>query len=275
MLSVLIITKNEQRKIKDCLESIKWADEIIVVDANSRDQTSEIASQYTDKIFTREFDNFKNQKNFGLSKCQDDWVLALDADERVSDELKQAIQSELKKPAHQAYAFSFLTYFCGQALKHGQVYPGRHIRLFKKQNCQWQREVHEQLVCDQSPLELKDKDKVGILKGDIIHYSYDSINHYFEKFRYYTDIDAKEMLVSGQDRFGRKIKVKPNSVWSVFWFLISQPHRLFIRRFFRYQGYRDGIYGLLYAIFSMFYDVVVRGKYILKIKAVCQQVKQN
>jgi len=216
------------------------------------------------KIYTRPFDNYKNQKNFGLKYCTKEWILAIDADERILPELKEEIQAELENPKYDFFAFPFLTYFLKKPLKYGLIYPAYHTRLFKKADCRWVRTVHEQLKCNKQEIGA-DSGKVKKMKNNVLHYSFDSVEHYFKKFNYYTSLDAVEMLKNKKDRFNRHVKFQPNNLWSCVWFFLYQPFRFFVRRFFRYKGYKDGVYGFIYAVFSACYEAVVRVKYWSKI----------
>ncbi|TDQ01626.1 glycosyl transferase family 2 [Halanaerobium saccharolyticum] len=117
-ISAIVITKNEEERISDCLESIKWVDEIVLVDSYSSDRTVETAAKYTDKIYKREFDNFSNQKNYGLKKTTCDWIINIDADERVSIELKNEILEILEdNMSFDAFEIPIKTYFLGKPMK--------------------------------------------------------------------------------------------------------------------------------------------------------------
>ena len=118
-LTVTIIAHNEEENIRDCLQSVKWADEIVVVDAESTDRTVEICKEYTDKVFLNPWPGHKEQKNFAVSKALNLWIFSIDADERVPDELKNFILEELKNPAFDGYRFPRQNYFLGKWLKHG------------------------------------------------------------------------------------------------------------------------------------------------------------
>jgi len=261
-ISTLIITYNNADKLDACLASVQWTDEIIIVDAESQDATLDIARKYTEKIYTRAWDNsYARQRNFGLTYCAGDWILQIDPDERMTEKLVKEIQATLKNPKKNYYWIPFLTYFLGHPLRHGLCYPSHHLRLFKNNGARWTRDVHEQVADRQGRIVTrKDRDS-GFLINHFLHYSFDTVNHYFEKFVRYTEIDGEEMVKIGKDRFGREMKTNLHSPWSLAWFFTYRPLRFFLSRFFRRQGYRDGIYGFVYAIFGMVYEMVVRIKY--------------
>ena len=149
MLSVVIITLNEEAKIKDCLESVAWADEIVLVDSFSKDNTVEIARNYTDKIYQREFAGFGDQKNFALSKASGDWILAIDADERVTSELQEEIKRTLSNPGANGYYMRVKSYFADKWIKHCGWWPDYHLRLFRRDYGRFSdRLVHEGIQVD-------------------------------------------------------------------------------------------------------------------------------
>jgi len=261
-ISTLIITYNNADKLEKCLSSVKWTDEIIIVDAKSQDATLDIARKYTNKIYTRAWDySYAKQRNFGLKYCRGEWILQIDPDERITAKLKAEIQKTLKNPQKKYYWISFLTYFLGKPLRYGNCYPCPHLRLFKNNGNHWVRDVHEQVADKNGKIITQHDQTSGFLKNYFLHYSFDTVNHYFQKFIRYTEIDAKEMLKTRKDRFGRKVKVNLQNPWSLFWFFIYRPTRFFLSRFIRHKGYKDGIYGFIYALFSMFYEIVTRVKY--------------
>lgn len=261
-ISTLIITYNNADKVKECLESVKWTDEIVIVDSESEDATGKIAQKYTKKIYIRKWErSYAKQRNFGLQYCRGDWIFQIDPDERVTEELKKEILKTLKNPLKNYYWIPFLTFFLGKPLYHGLWYPAHHLRLFRHNGSHWVRDVHEQ-VADQEGKIVKCKDpRSGFLKNHYLHYSFDTVNQYFKKFTRYTEMDAREMVKTGKDRYGRDLQANLKNPWSLFWFLTYRPLRFFISRFFRHQGYKDGIYGFVYALFGMFYEIVIRIKY--------------
>jgi (heptosyl)LPS beta-1,4-glucosyltransferase len=132
MVSVVIITKNEGLNIRDCLESCKWAEEIIIVDAESTDNTIEIAMSYTSKVFIRPWKSYHDAKNYGIDQARGEWILSLDADERLTAPLIAEIKDAVENKKNDGYYMPRLLYFCGKPVKHGGCYPDWQLRLFKK-----------------------------------------------------------------------------------------------------------------------------------------------
>ena len=238
-LSVIIITKNEERNISRCLESVRWADEIIVVDDHSDDKTREICAQAGALVITREWDGFSRQKEFALLQASHPWVLSLDADEVVTTELHEEIQKILASPGEvSGYRIPRKSYFLGRWMRYGGWYPGYQLRLFKKENVYMNhRPVHEGFEVD---------GKVGTLASDIDHYTYHSLHHYLEKMNEYTSLEVMNKI-SG----GRKIS------WYHF---ILNPISVFLRMFFSLKGWKDGFLGFLLACFSSLYTLLVFAK---------------
>jgi glycosyltransferase involved in cell wall biosynthesis len=208
------------------------AHEIIVIDGMSSDRTVKIASKYADKVIKRRWDNYSNQKNFGIRKAKNRWILSIDADERVSKELAAEIKClEFDKDG---YLLPIKNFFLGRWLKHGGQYPDYHLRLFKKNKGSFKfgiRQVHEGVV-------LK-SESTGYLKGPLLHYSYRDIETYFDKFNKYTDLDA----------LGRFKNGKKPSVYGLF---IRPVHR-FIKWYIIKAGFLDGMNGFLFHLFSAVY----------------------
>ena len=186
MLSVVIITLNEEPKIKDCLESVAWADEIIVVDSFSKDNTVEIAGNYTDKIYQREFAGFGEQKNFALSKASGDWILSIDADERVTFELQEEIKRTLANPRACGYYMPRKSYFSNKWIKHCGWWPDYLLRLFRKDCGHFSdRAVHEALQVDGPTVKLK---------NPLEHYPFFSISDLIKKADTYSTLGAQVMV---------------------------------------------------------------------------------
>lgn len=261
-ISTLIITFNNADKLKDCLRSVQWTDEIVIVDGGSADQTKKIAQDFQARVFERAWDHsFAQQRNFGLKHCTGEWILQIDADERITPKLKKEIIKVLEKPQKKYYWIPFLTYFLGHPLRHGLCYPNHHLRLFQNNGTHWIRAVHEQIADPKGKVIKRSDRDCGSLKNHFLHYSFDSINHYFQKFIRYTEIDAQEMGKTKKDRFGRPLEINFKNPWSLFWFFIYRPSRFFISRFIRHRGYKDGIHGFVYVLFSAFSESVTRIKY--------------
>lgn len=182
MISVVVLTKNEEDKIKTCLESIKWADEIIVVDSG-QDKTAEIAEKLGAKVYHRDFDNYVNQKNFAFEKTTGDFVFYLDADERVLEPLQKEIQDIVNSPAYEAYAVSRRNIIFGQEVKYNPFWPDWIIRLVRRDAfLGWQGEVHETLTF---------KGQLGYTKNSLLHLTHRSVDQIVLKSLNWSKIDAK------------------------------------------------------------------------------------
>ncbi len=190
MLSVVIITLNEEAKIKDCLESVAWADEIVLVDSFSKDNTVEIARNYTDKIYQREFAGFGDQKNFALSKASGDWILAIDADERVTSELQEEIKRTLTNSRACGYYMPRKSYFSGKWIKHCGWWPDYLLRLFRRDCGRFSdRLVHEAVQVDGPTVKLK---------NPVEHHPFFSVSDLIKKADTYSTLGAKVMLAEGK-----------------------------------------------------------------------------
>ena len=190
MLSVVIITLNEEAKVKDCLESVAWADEIVVVDSFSKDNTVEIAREYTDKIYQRKFAGFGEQKNFALSKASGDWILSIDADERVTSELQEEIRKTLTNPGTSGYYMRRKSYFAGKWIKHCGWWPDYILRLFRRERGRFSdRLVHEAIHVD---------GPTAKLKNPLEHHRASSISYLIKKADTYSTLGAKVMVAAGK-----------------------------------------------------------------------------
>ncbi len=232
-LSVIIITKNEEHNISDCLHSVRWAKDIVIVDAESKDATVEKAKQYTHKIFIKPWLGFAEAKTFAVQHTECDWVLWLDADERVTEELAQEIQQLLQEKiiSYNSYFVARRAYFLGRWIKHSGWYPGRVVRLFHKNYAAFNSAaVHEGLEI---------KGESGILRNDLLHFTDPNLHHYFEKFNRYTTLASQEL-------FSQKRKFRLVD-------LLLRPSWLFCKMYIIKLGFLDGIQGFILAIISSVY----------------------
>ncbi|MHC4593627.1 MAG: glycosyltransferase family 2 protein [Planctomycetota bacterium] len=186
----MIITLNEEAKIRDCLESVKWANEIIVVDSCSRDKTVEIAREYTSKIHEREFTGFGEQKNFALSKAEGDWILSIDADERVTPELQEEIERILDNPKACGYYMPRKSYFANKWIKHCGWWPDYVLRLFRRDRGHFSdRFVHEAVVVDEPTTKLN---------NPLEHHPYSSVSELIKKADEYSTLGAQVLVAEGK-----------------------------------------------------------------------------
>ncbi|MEW6102610.1 MAG: glycosyltransferase family 2 protein [bacterium] len=256
-ISCIIITYNEEGSIKDCLESIKWVDEIIVVDSGSSDKTIEIAKEYTDKVFHKEWMGYGKQKEYARQMASLNWVLSIDADERISEKLKDEIlksgvwslKSGVKK--EDAYYIPRKLFFLGKLLRFGGC-SDKQIRLFRKEKAKFSDDIiHEKVIVD---------GKIGRLKNPIFHYSYKNILDYFERFNKYSTLEAEKIVRSQGVRGSGGQRSNILFVFQVFLCFID-----FLKRYIFKLGMLDGIQGFLWALFSSFHRLVKYAK-VLEIK---------
>ena len=229
MLSVVIIAKNEAHHIRRCLESVQWADELIVLDSGSTDNTVAIAREYTSHVMQTDWQGYGVQKQRALSYATGDWVLNLDADECVSEPLKNELNHAMNSTLYDAYRVPIKLCFYGKILRFSSS-PKRHIRLFNN-HCAYFIDdiVHEKIV-------LPDAFAVGQLKQSIIHHSFKDVTHVLDKINRYSSYSAKIRL--------EKKTIKPFSVTILgsFW--------MFFRSYILQGGLWDGREGFLFAVFN-------------------------
>ena len=229
MLSVIIIAKNEEANIRRCLDSVRFADEIIVLDSGSTDDTVAIAKQYTDKVYMTDWQGYGVQKQRALAKATGEWVLNLDADESVSLELGQAIQNAIASNEADAYRLAIQMVFYDKPLKYSAS-PKRHVRLFKRVGASFSDDiVHEKII-------LPEGARKGTIKKAIMHHSFKDVSHVLYKLNKYSSYSAKIRIASNK---------KPS-----FARLILATGWMFSRCFILQRGFLDGKLGFLFAIFS-------------------------
>jgi len=224
-LSVVIITKNAAVQLAACLESAAFADEILVVDQDSSDGTAELAAMHGARVMQKkEWLGFGPQKQFAVAAARHDWVLCLDADERVSEPLRASILAVLSAPAAQAYAMPRCNRFMGRWLRHGEGYPDWSLRLFDRRHARWSDDpVHEKVLAD-AP--------AARLKGDLLHDTAETLAGYLDKQNRYTSMQAEALFKAGK-RAG------------VAQLLLSPPLR-FTKFYFLRLGFLDGTAGLVH-----------------------------
>ena len=234
-LSVAIITLNAASQLEACLERARFADEIIVVDSGSTDGTQALAERYGARVIQQDWLGFGRQKQFAVDAAKHDWVLCLDADERVSPALQDAIVFALKAPCTVAFrpvAFRFArcNRFLGRYLKHGEGYPDWSLRLFDRRQARWSDDAVHEKVETSAP--------IGELSGDLLHDSAESIASYLSKQNRYTSLAAEMALAAG-----KRAKVGH---------LVLSPMVRFIKFYLIRQGFRDGLPGLIHIAIGCF-----------------------
>lgn len=239
MISVVILTKNEESLIKTCLESVKWVDEIIIVDNGSTDKTLDIAKKYTDKIVTMDTNDFSQRRNRGMKEAKGDWVLYIDSDERVLKNLKEEITSIISsEDSKSAYALSRINIIFGEKVTYGPYQHDWMIRLFKKADFEtWIGKVHEYG---------KFKGELGYAKNSLIHLTHRNLDHIVFKSLNWSHIDAKLRLDAGHP---------PMAGWRFVRIVLSEMVQQGIIR----KGFFNGAIGSMDAllqVFSMFMTYV-------------------
>lgn len=225
-VSAVIITFNEEKNISRCLDSLSGiADEILVIDSYSKDKTAEICAEYGVKFIAHTFQDYASQKNYGNSLTSHDFILSLDADEALSEPLREAILKWKNTGSPDVMRVKRLTNYCGKWIKHCGWYPDAKYRLFDKKRARWAGErVHEYLEID------PDASK-GELSGDLHHYSFYTIDQHLNTINKYSGLKAEIMFEKGK---------KPH-----IFKLIVNPAVRFLRDYFFKQGFRDGFYGFV------------------------------
>ena len=225
-LSVILITKNEAELVGQCLESVKWADEIIVLDSGSTDETVEICRRYTDRVVVTDWPGFGPQKNRALAMATGDWVLSIDADEEVTPALAQEIQEVLKTPRAQGYTLPRLSSYCGRFMRHSGWWPDPVLRLFKREAGVFtQARVHERVVV---------QGDVRPLDNTLLHHSFRSVEQVLHKVNHYSGEGA--LALQAQGRQASLATAVGHGLWS------------FIRTYFLKRGFLDGREGFILAV---------------------------
>lgn len=231
-ISAVIITHNEADRLPAALQSLEGVvSEIIVVDSYSSDETVKIARRYGCRVFEREWTNYADQKNFGNSQASFPWILSLDADERLSPELrKEIISLRLSEPDCAGFSMPRRVYYLGRWIRHGGWYPDRRVRLFRRDKARWEGEfVHEKLVVD---------GEVRKLHGDILHFSYRHITDHMRRINLFSELGAKKL-------YAQRKKCR-------WYHLILLPLLRFLRNYIFLGGFLDGFPGLVIAVLSSY-----------------------
>jgi glycosyltransferase involved in cell wall biosynthesis len=229
-ISVVVISKDEEKSIARCLGSVRWADEVIVVDTGSADRTPEMAEGLGAKLYRTEWKGFGRAKQLGVEKATGEWVLSVDADEEITDVLASEIREAVTVDSFAGYFIPRRTNFLGRWIRHSRWYPDYVLRLFRRQAGAFTSSlVHERVNID---------GEVGKLTSPILHYSYPDVDTYLRKLETYTSLAAKEL-----HRKGRKFSLSS---------LILKPLAAFSRHYITGAGFLDGVEGFMIASLSAF-----------------------
>jgi glycosyltransferase involved in cell wall biosynthesis len=231
-VTVTVICYNEAANIAAALESARWADEIIVVDSESTDETTEIARRYTDNVIVRPWPGYAAQKNFAADQASHDWILSLDADERIVPALAEEIRALLNAGAGaDGYRIPRVTFHLGRWIRSTDWYPDSQLRLYNRRHARWTgRYVHESVRTD---------GRVGQLRGELQHYAYRDVAHHVQTMDRYTTLAARQLFEEGR-RAG--------------WIdILVTPRLTFFRNYVLRGGFRDGMPGLIISAMNAYY----------------------
>ena len=232
-ISATVITFNEERNIGAALESLYWADEIIVVDSNSSDSTVEIAREFTPRVYVNPWPGYSAQKTFATESASNDWVFNLDADERVSKELAQELITlkDQGEPSAAGYEMPRATYYLGRWIKHSGWYPDFKLRLYDRRRGRWKGDyVHESVVVDGAVLRLS---------GEILHYTVESASEHHLRMNNYTTLAAEELYARGKRARAASILLSPVAA--------------FLKTYLLKLGFLDRVPGLAISAFAAHY----------------------
>lgn len=226
MLSVIVITKNEAMHIRRCLASVAWADEIIVFDSGSNDQTVALSRQFTEQVFVTDWPGFGPQKQRALDKASHDWVLSIDADEEVSAALKKEIQLAMQQDSIQGFEIPRLSSYCGRQIKHGGWWPDYVLRLFRRDTGRFSEEVvHERILVNGN---------IKRLNNPLLHEAFIDPAEVLHKINSYSSLGAEKLFHAGQQA-GLGLAIS-KGLWTFF------------RTYFLKAAFLDGAEGLMLAI---------------------------
>ncbi len=238
-VSVVVLSHNEENAITDCLESLAWCDEQIVIDDNSDDRTVELATRQRATVYTNSLQgDFSKQRNFGLQKAKNEWVLFVDADERVSDKLEEEIiQFVNSKAFYNGVYIKRIDSLWGKKLRFGEVGNVKLLRLGKKEKGMWRGKVHEKWNIEGA---------TTFFTTPLEHYPHQTISEFLSEINFYSTLRAEEL-----HKQGKRVS---------FLSLILYPKGKFLLNYILRMGFRDGMPGLIVAIIMSFHSFLVRGK---------------
>ncbi len=232
-ISVTIITKNEEENIRGCLESVQWADEIVVVDNGSTDGTLKICREYRARVFPEDWKGYSGQKNSAIEKTRNEWILSLDADERIGPDLRREIEATLEgNPSADGYFIARKNFFLGRWIRYCGWYPDLNLRLFRKSRGRFrERAVHEKVEL---------QGKTAKLKNPLIHETYRSLSDFFQRVDRYSSLAAREM-----HREGRRYRLMD---------VLLRPPFTFLQMYILQAGFLEGYSGFLLSVLYSFYN---------------------
>ncbi len=236
-ISATIITFNEESKIADAINSVDWADEVLVIDSESTDKTREIAESLGAKVVVQKWLGFSKQKQFAVDAAENDWILSLDADEKISSELKTEILELKNLPGDEladGYKIPRLSFYMNRPIRHSGWYPDWQMRFFKRTKGKWKEVIIHESV------ELQNDAKVVKLKGDILHFSVENAAHHHRMIgERYAPLAAKQMFERGKKTSSLKVAFAPFAA--------------FLQTYFLKLGFLDGFPGFCIAYFAAYH----------------------
>jgi glycosyltransferase involved in cell wall biosynthesis len=238
-ISVYMITYNNERTVERALQSVAWADEIVVVDSFSQDKTVEICRKFTDKVFQRKWPGYRDQYQYAADLTAHEWIMFVDADEEVSPELAAEIRKKLNERAGDWDGFFAYrrTYYLGRWIRFGGWYPDGEIRLYRRSRGRWEGGLHAKIVVD---------GKVDSLKSQYLHYTYRNISDQIQTIDQYTKVAAEDLFKNGEKFCLSK--------------LLFRPPLRFVKEYILKSGFRDGLPGLIIVVSTMYYVFVKYAK---------------
>ena len=232
LLSVTVITHNEGPHVAGALESVAWADEIVVVDSGSTDDTVAIAERYATRVVQHQWTGYGTQKNYAADLASHDWILSIDADERVAPALAGEIRALLQQgPKAAGYEISRVAHYLGRWIRSTDWYPDFHVRLYDRRTARWsEAAVHESIQCP---------GRVERLRGELLHYPYRDVSEHLAKIDRYTTLIARQWAADGRR--------------TAAWEAIVYPRLAFLRNFILRRGFLDGHTGLVVSMLNSYY----------------------
>ena len=231
-ITVTVITKNEADALADALRSVSWADELIVIDAESTDDTVEIARQFTDRVYVRPWPGYIAQKNHAASLASHDWIFSLDADERVTAELAEEIASMMKtEPSAGGFRMPRVSFYFDKWIRTTDMYPDYQLRLYDRRKAKWDGMLVHESVRTNAP--------VVYLKSELQHHPYKNLSEHLIRMDRYTTLAAQQMHAQGK-----------RATWAQLFF---HPRFAFVRNYFLKGGFRDGKAGLVISLVNSYY----------------------
>jgi glycosyltransferase involved in cell wall biosynthesis len=238
-ISAVILTRDEEKNIVDCINSLRWVDEVVVLDSFSTDHTVSLAQEAGARVVQHRFINYAHQRNVGISIAQHEWVFFVDADERATPELAAEVRAVTATDEYAGFWVPRRNYIFGRWIRHAGWYPDYQPRLLRVGKTRWdhRRPVHELVIFD---------GPAGYLQNTLIHYNYKNLGQFFVKQNVYSTFEAQRLFSEGQ-------RARPHN-------FALQPLREFRRRYVTLEGYKDGGHGLLLSLLMAYYTGVVYAK---------------